>query len=265
MTEFAAIPPVDFLGARLTPIDVLAAAAMIEARPPGAPFRYVVTPNAQHMVSLDRAVPGFREAYAHAWMTTCDSQILRLLARLLFGRRLAHCPGSDLTAHLLQNHIRPDEMILVIGGDDALAGALREKFGLTALTQHQPPMGLLKNPAAIEACVRFIVERPARYVFISCGSPQSEIIAHRTLLNGGAVGTGLCIGSSLHFATGLVTRAPVWMRRSGLEWLHRLLLNPRRHARRVFGDSFPVLLIALKTRLGLRSHAPAVAAARPDE
>lgn len=261
--DFPGVPltPVDFLGVRLTPVDVQGAARAILSRPLGTPFAYVVTPNAQHLVSLDRGVPGFREAYANAWLRTCDSQILRLLGRLLFGRRLAHCAGSDLTAHLLSHDISPGDPILVIGGDPTLANALRERFGLTALLLHEPPMGLLRNPAAIEDCVRFVVENPARYVFIACGSPQSEIVAQRILESGKAVGTGLCIGSSLHFATGLVERAPVWMRRTGLEWLYRLALNPRRHARRVFGDSFPVLIIALKTRLGLRSHTPLVVAA----
>jgi N-acetylglucosaminyldiphosphoundecaprenol N-acetyl-beta-D-mannosaminyltransferase len=68
--------------------------------------------------------------------------------------------------------------------------------------------------------------------------------------HGGAVGTALCIGSSLLFVTGVVRRAPLLFRRLNAEWAYRLMQNPRGHARRVFLESLPVLWIALKALLG---------------
>ncbi|MDD3445125.1 MAG: hypothetical protein PHS60_06930 [Zavarzinia sp.] len=47
----------------------------------------------------------------------------------------------------------------------------------------------------------------------------------------------------------------MWMQRLTLEWLHRLIIDPRRQVRRIFNDSAPMLWIAVKTRLGLRNHA----------
>lgn len=249
-------PAVEFLGLAITPIDVEETAAAVAGRDPGAPLVYVVTPNAQHVVALDQGDRNFATVHAHAWLVTCDSQILRLLGRVLFGLRLPLAAGSDLTALLLKRYIKPDDAVTIIGGDEKLFTELKAQYGLTRIAHHEPPMGLIRNPAAIEAAARFIIANPARYVFIACGCPQSEMVALRAVELGGAVGVALCIGGSLHFATGLIPRAPAWMRRFALESLHRLMLNPRRHARRVFQQSLPVVWIALKARLGLKPHAP---------
>jgi exopolysaccharide biosynthesis WecB/TagA/CpsF family protein len=152
--------------------------------------------------------------------------------------------GSDLTAHLFAHHIRPDDAVTVIGGSDEVERRLRTRFGLRHLARHDPPMGFYRDPAAIERCVDFIRANPARYVFLAVGAPQSETVARHAVRRGGATGVGLCIGSSLHFVTGVVRRAPSVFRALHAEAAWRLLLNPRRHARRVFVESLPVLGIA---------------------
>lgn len=237
-----------FLGVRLSLLDLPAAAAVIAARPVDAPFAFVVTPNAQHVVLINRGDQALASAYQAAWLRLCDSQILRLIGRLMFGLSLPHCAGSDLTAYMFQHVIKPDDPITVIGGDDELADRLRKRFGLTRLAMHVPPMGFIKNPAAVEACLQFVAAHPARFVFLAVGAPRSEIAASRLATMAGVTGVGLCIGSSLHFITDLVPRAPVWMRRLALEWLFRLLRDPRQHAARVFDDSLPIFAIAWRAR-----------------
>jgi exopolysaccharide biosynthesis WecB/TagA/CpsF family protein len=110
-------------------------------------------------------------------------------------------------------------------------------------------MGLAQKPDEITRCVEFVAAHPARYVFLAVGAPTSECLAHRIAREGRATGVGLCIGNSLNFATGLVERAPPILRRLGLEWAHRLAINPTGHARRVFVESMPLLLMVAKARL----------------
>jgi N-acetylglucosaminyldiphosphoundecaprenol N-acetyl-beta-D-mannosaminyltransferase len=255
----AAVAQAWFLGVEIANLDTVEAAAVIAARDPALPFAYVVTPNAQHMVIVDRdSDPAFTRAYDAAWLRLCDSQIMRLLGRRLLDHDLPHAAGSDVTARLFAAHVRPDDAITVIGGDDELAARLRQRYGLTRLHLHQPPMGFIKNPEAVEACIRFVQDHPARYIFFAVGAPRSELLAHRILEQGGATGVGLCIGSSLHFITGLVPRAPLWMRRFALEWAYRLLRDPRNHARRVFVESLPLVGMALRARFTApeRRHLP---------
>lgn len=244
----AAIPEDSLFGTPIALLDVPAAAAAVMVRPAAAPFAYVVTPNSQHLVQLERGDAAFRAAYDGAWLRLCDSRIVRLVARLLFARDLPLCAGSDLTAALFAQHIGPEDSLCVIGGDAELERRLREKYGLRHLARHTPPMGFMADPAAVQACIDFIESHPSRLVFLAVGSPRSELLAHLVLQRGRATGTGLCIGSSLHFITGLVPRAPLWMRKLALEWLFRLLRAPRSHARRVFVDSLPFLYIAVKQR-----------------
>ena len=66
----------------------------------GAPFRYLVTPNVDHMVRLHKRsaqIDGLEEAYRRADLCICDSKVLGLLARWR-GVHLPVLPGSDLTA-----------------------------------------------------------------------------------------------------------------------------------------------------------------------
>ena len=244
-----------FLGQRLALLDVPEAAAVIAARPPGLPFAYVVTPNAQHFVRLGRLRDArFQAAYDAAWLRLSDSRVACGLAKLLFGLRLKQAAGSDLTHYMLHHTIRRDDPVTVIGGSEELRRRLVEKFGLERLALHVPPMGLAGKPDEQQRCIDFVAAHPARYVFFAVGAPTSEYLCHRIAEEGRAVGVGLCIGSSLHFATGLVNRAPEIYRRLGLEWLHRLIINPRGHAKRVFVDSLPMLLMVLRQRIDPRAY-----------
>lgn len=242
------IAEASFLGVRIALLDLREAAERLAARPVEAGFAYVVTPNAQHIVGLNRGDPRFLAGYEGAWLRLCDSQILRLVARLLFSLRLPLANGADLTARLFEQVIRPEDPITVIGGNAELKQRLEARFGLTHLALHEPPMGFYNDPGEVERCADFVAAHPARFVFFAVGAPQSEALARRILDRGDSRGTGLCIGSSLLFLTGMTRRAPPLFRRLALEWLFRLLLHPRRHARRVFVESLPLLGLALKAR-----------------
>ncbi len=242
-------PALPYLGIAFTPLGLDEAATAIANRPAEMPFAYVVTPNAQHVVRINRGDADFVEAYGDAWLRLCDSRVLILLSRLVGGPELPLAAGSDLTARLFQSVIRPDDPITVIGGNPEMAKRLRCIYGLRNLVCHFPPMGLLRDAQAMADCADFIEAHPARFVFLAAGAPQSEALARRVLLRGGSVGTGLCIGASLMFLTGQSRRAPLWMRRLALEWLHRLLTNPRRHFQRVFVESLPLVGLVVADRL----------------
>ena len=68
------------------------------------------------------------------------------------------------------------------------------------------------------------------------GAPQQEMVAYTIQQLGRATGVGLCVGAALDFLSGRAERAPVWMRRAGLEWLHRLASEPKRMWKRYLVD-----------------------------
>ena len=239
--DSAGFPEAPFLGVQLARIDTQGAARLIEARPLGAPFAYVVTPNAQHFVLLDKGKDKlFCAAYAGAWLRLCDSRVVRALAWLLFGEKLPLAAGSDLTAYLFEHVIRPDDAITVIGGNEELAARLRRRFGVVNLHLYDPPMGFIKMPDAVERSIEFVHGHPARYVFLAVGAPSSETSLPIRSRQGPERPEPACASVvRFGFLVGLAKRAPVFYRRAGLEWLYRLMMNPTGHAHRVFVQSFP--------------------------
>ncbi|MEQ8433364.1 MAG: WecB/TagA/CpsF family glycosyltransferase [Oceanicaulis sp.] len=230
-----------FLNSAFDRIGFDTALERIAFRDPGKPFAFVVTPNVDHLVRLRRD-PVFAPLYAQAWLTVCDSRILELIAAMS-GENIDVTAGSDLTETLFETMIDRDEPVVVIGGDEAVMDGVKRRYGLTDLRWHTPPMGLRDNPDAIAECARFVAENPARFVFLCVGSPQQEMIAEACIDRGDCTGVGLCVGASLDFLSGKARRAPVWMRKARLEWLHRLGEAPRRMWRRYLLDGPKIVFL----------------------
>ena len=236
-------------GTSFSPLDTAGALAAILARPPGAPFAYVCTPNAVHVVNYDRGEPRFRAGIDGAWLRLCDSRVVARIAALALGVRLPLALGSDLTQAMVQHGVTPEDTVSVIGGTAEMERRLRERHGWRCVARHDPPYGFIDDPAEVARCIDFVLAHPARYVFLACGAPQSELLGRHIAEHGAATGTGLCIGASLLFATGVEARAPLAMQRAGLEWLHRLVLQPRRMSRRLVHSQLPLLWLAARHRV----------------
>lgn len=242
---------VRLLGLDFADLDTAAAAAWIAARPAAAPFGYVVTPNADHLVRLARQ-PALLALYQGAMLCLLDSRVVRRAARVLGLPAPRVAPGSDLTACLLRRHVRPGERVTIIGLRHRHLPALLAACHLAPPAHDDPAMGFERDPAALQRTVAFVLAHPARFVFLAVGSPRQEILAAAIAATGQATGTGLCIGASLDFLAGVERRAPHWLQRAGLEWLHRLAAHPGRLGRRYLRDNPPVFALLLRARLELR-------------
>ncbi|WP_417467404.1 WecB/TagA/CpsF family glycosyltransferase [Maricaulis sp.] len=230
-----------FLNSAFDRIGLDIALKRITERDPQKPFAFVVTPNVDHLVRLETDTV-LATLYAQAWLTVCDSRVLELIGRFS-GETIDVTPGSDLTAQLFETEIDPTEPVTIIGASKDVVDAVTARYGLKDVRWHEPPMGLRHNREALEDCARFVAENPARFVFMCVGSPQQEMVAEACLDRGDCTGLGLCVGASLDFLGGKVERAPVWMQRSRLEWLHRLGSEPRRMWRRYLVDGPKVFFL----------------------
>jgi exopolysaccharide biosynthesis WecB/TagA/CpsF family protein len=215
--------------------------------PAGGRFRYLVTPNVDHMLRIVGDTATAR-LYREAWLCINDSRILARLARTC-GVDLPPVPGSDLIESLL-THPGLDRAtpILIVGGGEGLAEAVAGRCGLTRVAQIRPPMGLRDNPAALAATVAAIEAQPARFVILAVGSPQQEMLAAAIARGGKATGVGLCIGAGLDFLVGVRRRAPAAVRAANLEWLFRLACEPRRLSRRYLVDGPRILRVVWNHR-----------------
>jgi exopolysaccharide biosynthesis WecB/TagA/CpsF family protein len=228
-----------FLGApfdRINGAEVVEAIANVRS---GTRFRYVVTPNVDHVVRLNQN-RNLKTYYDEAWMTLCDSRPIAMFGRAM-SVDLPHVTGSDLTVSLFQSVLQDGDVITLIVATDNIACAVQAAYPNVRFRVLVPPEGVSQSPDALQACVDFAALEEARFVFIAIGSPQSEKIAYELAMRPEARGVGLCVGAALEFLVGAKKRAPRWMRRAGLEWAHRMASDPKRLWRRYLYSALPLL------------------------
>jgi len=238
---------VEFLGIDWTAAAMTEVTSAVIALSRSAGFSYVITPNVDHVVRL-HAEKELADAYAGADLCLCDSRIIGHLARLS-GIDLPVVPGSDLTRRLIED-APPETRITVIGGSTGLHAALERLYPQCTWRFLAPPMRLRENLDARLAVAEFVERGDADLILFAVGAPQSELCCAEILARQKAVGVALCIGASLEFLTGAKRRAPEWMQRLSLEWLHRLLSEPRRLWRRYLVDGPRIFGIWRRWRSG---------------
>jgi exopolysaccharide biosynthesis WecB/TagA/CpsF family protein len=218
----------------------------------GARYRYVITPNAHHVVSVhddpDRLLP----IYRGAWLSLCDSRIIQGLARLK-GLSLPLVTGSDLVATLLatlngHDRPRPQRRLLIVGPPPATEAALRAAYPNLTFDVMPAPAGLAGNAELRLAVARGCLERPWDILLLCVGAPAQELIAQELGALGCPSGVALCVGASIDFLTGTRVRAPLWLQKLNLEWAHRLAQEPARLWRRYLVESPKIVLIFMTTR-----------------
>jgi exopolysaccharide biosynthesis WecB/TagA/CpsF family protein len=194
----------------------------------------VATLNLDHLSKL-RASPGFRAAYARQTHVVADGNPVVWLSRLA-GRPVALAPGSELIGPLCALAARLGAPVALLGSteealDRAAARLEAEHPGLRVVARVAPPFGLDPEGPAADDCLDQVAASGARLCFVALGAPKQETMAARGLDR--APGCGfISIGAGLDFIAGTQRRAPAWMRTFALEWLWRMLSDPRRLARR---------------------------------
>jgi N-acetylglucosaminyldiphosphoundecaprenol N-acetyl-beta-D-mannosaminyltransferase len=182
----------------------------------------------------------------------------RLAGRPLPGR----VAGSSLIETLPREAAAAGATVFLLGGNPGAAEQAAER--LRASTPDLqitgvlcPPMGFERDAAelaAIEAALRHA--RPD-IVFVGLGFPKQERLIERlrpVLPQAWFVSCGI----SFSFVSGEVARAPRWIQRAGLEWLHRLAQEPRRLFRRYVVQGLPFL-----AQVGAQALASRLRAAQP--
>ncbi|MHC5024872.1 MAG: WecB/TagA/CpsF family glycosyltransferase [Planctomycetota bacterium] len=206
---------------------------------------WVVTHNLDH---LRRRMQdeGFDDLCTEASVITADGMPLVWASRLQGEPLPERVAGSNLISTLSAAAAARDRSIFLLGGDpgtaEAAADVLRARHpDLVVAGCHCPPPGFEGDPQASERLVDAVVSAAPDVVFVALGSPKQERLIQglRPLLPGT---WWLGVGISFSFLCGDVRRAPHWMQRWGLEWLHRLVQEPRRLGRRYLIDGLPFAL-----------------------
>ncbi len=212
----------------------------------------VFTPNVDHIV-LAEDNERFREVYSRANLAIADGMPLVWASRLLSEPLPERVAGSDFVPALLERAAERGWRVYLLGGAPGVAALARDKL----LAQHptlqivgvEAPRFDVDDPPETQAALvdRVRATRP-QIVLVAFGAPKQELwidIAREALRPAVLMG----VGGTLDFIAGTMPRAPRWMSASGLEWLFRLLREPRRLWKRyLIQDPRFLMIVGRKAR-----------------
>jgi N-acetylglucosaminyldiphosphoundecaprenol N-acetyl-beta-D-mannosaminyltransferase len=183
-----------------------------------------------HMVMEAFDSSAFLRTVNGADLVTPDGRPLVWALRSLGVKDATQVRGTDLTTHVVERAAREGLPIGLYGGTPDLlerfVGILERRYpGVRVVCRIAPPFRPL-TPEEDEAVIEEILSSGARILFVGIGCPKQErwMEAHKERIPAVMLG----VGAAFDFHTGRVRQAPGWMQVAGLEWLFRLLMDPRR-------------------------------------
>jgi N-acetylglucosaminyldiphosphoundecaprenol N-acetyl-beta-D-mannosaminyltransferase len=203
--------------------------------------------NASHLVNA-RFDAALKKAYSAADLSLPDGVPLVWISRLFGSRLPQRICATDFVPALCKRGSERGFSFFLLGGTEEVAGKAKETLmtkcrGLHIAGNYSPPL----NTAFCKDEVSEITERINRcnpdIVLVALGGSKQEkwIHAYAQYANAHIF---MGIGGTFDFISGQVKRAPLWMRRSGLEWLFRLYQEPRRLWKRyLIGNSLFLFLV----------------------
>ncbi len=222
-----ALSSIDVLGVKVHRIDMRQALEAIRGFVSVGKPHIVVTADSS-MVVLAQRDADFRELVNSADLVTPDSSGILLAAKLLGTAIKERVSGVDMSGEICRMAAEDGLSVYLLGGAPGVAEAAAEKLTETypgleiAGTQH----GYFEHSedGAIAAQVR---ASGAKALLVGMGIPRQEKLI-RDHLGELGVCVAMGVGGTFDVLSGKVKRAPAWMQRHGLEWLHRLAKNPRK-------------------------------------
>lgn len=215
---------------------------------------YVVTPNAQHIVLVQKDTK-FREVYHHAFLAVPDGVPLLWAAQLFKTPLSGRVNGTDLFEHLCRISAERGLNVFLLGGRPGVAQKtmqiLQAKYPqLKIVGTYCPPYGFESNLQELKQINLAIQTAAPDILFVALGSPKQEYWIYDNYQKLG-VPMSIGIGASFELVSGVVKRAPKFMQKAGLEWLFRLIVEPKRLWKRyLIGNTmFIVLVLKQKFRL----------------
>ena len=214
----------------------------------GLKCRYVVTPNVDHAVMLQEN-EALRNVYDSASLILADGFPIIVASKLLKKPLPERVAGSELVPKIFAAATPSAPLsIYLLGAAEGVADRAAEIIHATwpnvAVTgTYSPPMGFENDESENRRIIEKIAEVQPDILVVGLGAPKQELWVHRHFEQL-PTKVALCVGATIDFLAGEKSQAPVWMRRSGLEWVHRMLSEPKRLVKRYARDAwvFPQLV-----------------------
>ena len=236
---------IDVLGTKIDTVTMDEALARGEALMGERAASYVVTPNPE-IVMFCREDPETAAAVETASLVIADGIGVIYGAKILGTPLKQKLPGIDFTTALMERMAGKGQSVFLFGAKPGVAEAAAERLqkrfpGLVIAGTND---GYFSDDTPIVAKISAV--KPD-LLLVCLGAPKQEkwMYSHAGKLD---VGLMIGAGGSLDVFAGTVERAPEKWQKAGLEWLYRLLKEPKRFGRMMKLPQFLLLVCAQKLR-----------------
>lgn len=214
---------------------------------------YLCTPNAHHIV-LTQQNPAFRTAISNADLVVSDGMLVLYAAAILGGPFKMLIGGRKLVEHSVRGRIIPEPRLFFVGGQsqvtlNRIVERINREFPSAAVVgSYWPPIAAKLDDETTGAIIEAINLAKPDFVFVGLGTPKQELwIADHFRELEAPVTIG--VGAALDMFAGVIPYPPAWMTELGLEWLWRLVLEPRRLWRRYLLEAPRFFGLVLRDRI----------------
>jgi len=218
--------------------------------------RFVTLCNVHSVVTASQD-PAFQRVIAQADLALPDGAPVAWTLRREGFVNQKRLSGPDLMWRYLAHAEQTGQSVFFFGSTqdtlDKLNVRIKSAFPALKLVGMESPPYRELSEEEDQAYVDQINQSGANVVFIGLGCPKQEawMASHRGRIRAVMLG----VGAAFDYHAGTVQRAPVWMQKLGLEWLHRLCSEPRRLFKRYLHTNSVFVYRTLKSLLvGQSSH-----------
>lgn len=212
---------------------------------------YVVTPNVDHIVRLEKDAE-LQKVYKNASLILTDGKPLIWISKWYRTPIKEKISGSDLFPRVCQLAANKNYTMYLLGAAEGVADTaarnLMKKYpGLNIVGTYSPPFGFEKNEQEMNKIKAQIQDVHPDILIVGLGCPKQEKFMYYHCKELG-VPISFGLGASIDFEAVNIKRAPKWMSNHGLEWLYRFSKEPKRLFKRYFVDDLKIIQVARKYR-----------------
>lgn len=227
----------------------VAASAVIQAAQTKSPTGAAVHLINAYSIALAQSDGAFRDSLSGDAYNFPDGKPLSWVTRLT-KRRLWQVRGPQFFHDVMDQGRAPRVRHFLLGGSEELLVKLQRNLearhpGVIIAGAYSPPFRTL-SPSEVVAQDELIRDARADIVWVGLGTPKQDIEVRR--LAASLTVVACAVGAAFDFTAGMKREAPRWMTTLGVEWLFRLLSEPRRLWRRYLIGNFVFLAAVIRNR-----------------
>ena len=247
---------VNVLGVGISSINMRDALTTIESWITRRESHYI-TITGVHGVMESQRDEDLRRIHNRAGMVTPDGMPMVWLGRLAGHRNMTRVCGPDMMLEVFKESVTKGYCHFFYGGNEGVPELLKSRLeekvpGLNIVGTYSPPFRPLTEDED-QNIVNRINETQPDIVWVGLSTPKQErwMAAHVGRLNASVL---VGVGAAFDFNADLKKRAPLWMQKSGLEWLYRLLDEPKRLWKRYLINNPLFILGVIGQKFGLKRY-----------